>query len=73
MNDIDTINQTIDDKVSNTLNEIDDIINTNLYLDNILPDDEDMTDTDFDNYFNAYLENADESSDIDESEDTEKE
>ena len=73
MNDIDTINQTIDDKVSNTLNEIDDIINTNLYLDNILPDDEDMTDTDFDNYFNAYLENADESSDIEESEDTEKE
>lgn len=73
MNDIDTINQTIDDKVSNTLNEIDDIINKNLYLDNILPDDEDMTDTDFDNYFNAYLENADDSSDIEASEDTEKE
>lgn len=73
MNDIDTINQTIDDKVSNTLNEIDEIIDKNLYLDNILPDDEDMTDTDFDNYFNAYLENADESSDIEASEDTEKE
>lgn len=73
MNDIDTINQTIDDKVSNTLNEIDDIINTNLYLDNILPDDEDMTDTDFDNYFNAYLENTDESSDIETSEETDNE
>lgn len=73
MNDIDTINQTIDDKVSNTLNEIDDIINTNLYLDNILPDDEDMTDTDFDNYFNAYLENADDSSDIETSEETDNE
>lgn len=73
MNDIDTINQTIDDKVSNTLNEIDDIINKNLYLDNILPDDEDMTDTDFDNYFNAYLENTDESSDIETSEETHNE
>lgn len=73
MNDIDTINQTIDDKVSNTLNEIDDIINKNLYLDNILPDDEDMTDTDFDNYFNAYLENTDESSDIETSEETDNE
>ena len=73
MNDIDTINQTIDEKVSNTLNEIDDIINTNLYLDNILPDDEDMTDTDFDNYFNAYLENTDESSDIETSEETDNE
>lgn len=73
MNDIDTINQTIDDKVSNTLNEIDDIINKNLYLDNILPDDEDMTDTDFDNYFNAYLENTDESSDIETSEESDNE
>lgn len=73
MNDIDSINQTIDDKVSNTLNEIDDIINTNLYLDNILPDDDDMTDTDFDNYFNAYLENSDESSDIETSEETDNE